>query len=72
VLPELLDRAPGPVYEFIAASIEDRPAMPFRGTYMAGLPRLRAERLSWCERLAALRSLVSAYPGSRGSRIGPA
>ena len=29
--------------------------MPFRGTYMAGLPRDRAERLSWCERLAALR-----------------
>jgi hypothetical protein len=54
-IPELLDRTPGGKWQLIAAKLEDAPQLPFRATYMAGLPTHRAERLVWCERLAGLR-----------------
>ncbi len=54
-VPALLDRTPRGQWQLIAARLEDRPQLPFRGTYMAGLPRARGARLAWCERFAALR-----------------
>lgn len=54
-VPELLDRTPRGEWQLLAAKLEDAPQLPFRGTYMAGLPRERAERIVWCERFAALR-----------------
>ena len=54
-VPDLLSRAPEGGRQLIAAELNDRPAMPFRGTYMAGLPRDKGARLAWCRRLAALR-----------------
>ncbi len=35
--------------------IEDWPAMPFRATYMGGLPRDEDSRLAWCHRFARLK-----------------
>ncbi len=54
-LPDLLDRRPPDTWQLLAVRLEDAPQLPFRGTYMAGLPRSHAERIVWCERFAALR-----------------
>jgi hypothetical protein len=54
-LPSLLDQRPDGGWQLLAARLDDAPDLPFRGTYIAGLPRDPAERARWCERLAALR-----------------
>jgi hypothetical protein len=54
-LPPLVRQRADGQWQLIAARLEDAPAMPFRGTYMPGLPRAQAERIAWCRRLAALR-----------------
>ncbi len=57
-LVDLLDTASGASADVLlvpACDINDRPAMPFRGTYKSGLPRDREERLSWCHRYARLK-----------------
>lgn len=54
-VPELLNRKPRGEWQLLAAEPEGVPRLPFRGTYMAGLPRNPAERIVWCQRFAALR-----------------
>ncbi len=54
-LPQLVSQRADGQWQLVAARLEDAPAMPFRGTYMAGLPREQAARIAWCRRLAALR-----------------
>jgi len=54
-VPQLVSPRPEGGWQLIAARLEDAPAMPLRAVYMAGVPRDRAQRIMWCERLAALR-----------------
>ena len=54
-VPQLVSPRARGGWQLIAARLEDTPAMPLRAVYMAGVPRDRAQRIMWCERLAALR-----------------